>query len=45
MTKNVSHGIIMLRFSKAKVAKEHFYGAKKPIQIWVVNVDNIDISK
>ena len=45
MTKNVFDGIIMLRFSKAKVAKEHFYGAKKPIKIWDVNVDNIVISK
>ena len=35
----------MLRFSKAKVAKEHFYGAKKPIKIRDVNVDNIVISK
>ena len=35
----------MLRFGKTKVAKEEFYGAKKPIKIWDVNVDNIVISK
>ena len=35
----------MLRFGKIKVAKEKFYGAKKPIKIWDVNVDNIVISK
>ena len=32
-------------FGKTKVAKEEFYGRKKPIKIWDVNVDNIDISK
>ena len=26
-------------------AKEKFYAAKKPIKIWDVNVDNIDVSK
>ena len=35
----------MLRFGKLKVAKEEFYGAKRPIKIWNVNVDNIVISK
>ena len=30
---------------KTKVAKEEFYGVKKPIKIWDVNVDNIIISK
>ena len=35
----------MLRFGKTKVAKEKFYVAKKPINIWDVNVDNIVISK
>ena len=34
----------MLRFGKTKVAKEKFYGAKKTINIWDVNVDNIVIS-
>ena len=28
-----------------KIAKEKFHGAKNPINIWDVNVDNIDISK
>ena len=35
----------MLRFGEAKIAKEKFYAAKKPIEIWDVNVDNIAISK
>ena len=35
----------MLRFRKTKVAKETFYGAKQPIKIWDINVDNIVISK
>ena len=30
----------MLRFGKTKVAKKEFYGAKKPLEIWDVNVDN-----
>ena len=36
---------IILRFGKTKVAKEEFYGAKKPIKIGDVDVDNIIISK
>ena len=35
----------MLRFGETKVAKEKFYSAKKPINIWDVNVDNIVIWK
>ena len=37
----------MLRFDnvETKVAKKQFYGAKQPISIWDVNVDNIVISK
>ena len=35
----------MLRFGKTKGAKEKFYGAKKPIKIWDVNVDDIVVSK
>ena len=35
----------MLRFGETKVSKEIFYGAKKPINIWDVNVDNIVVSK
>ena len=35
----------MLRFDKIKVAKEEFYVAKKLINAWDVNVDNIVISK
>ena len=34
----------MLTSGETKVAKEEFYGAKKPINIWDVNVDNIVIS-
>ena len=37
--------IIMLRFGETRVAKEKFYGTKKPINIRDVNVDNIGISK
>ena len=40
MEKNSNNKILI-----AKVAKEEFYGAKKPIKIWDVNVDNIVISK
>ena len=35
----------MLRFGQTKIAKENFYAAKKPIEMWDVNVDNIVISK
>ena len=35
----------MLRFGKTKVSKQKLYGAKSPINIWHVNVDNIAISK
>ena len=41
----VFDSIIMLRFGETKVAKEKFCGAKKPINIWDVNVDIIVISK
>ena len=35
----------MVKFGKTEIAKEKFYAAKKPINIWDVNVDNILISK
>ena len=35
----------MLRFDETKVAKEKFNAAKKPINIWDVNIDDILISK
>ena len=35
----------MLIFNEIKVAKEEFYGLKKPTNIWDVYVDNIVISK
>ena len=35
----------MLRFGETKIAKEKFYAAKKPLNIWDVNVENIVISK
>ena len=35
----------MLRFDETKIAKEEFYGAKKPLKIWDVNVSNKVISK
>ena len=31
----------MLRFDQIKAAKDKFYGAKKPMKIWDVNVNNI----
>ena len=34
---------MILRFGKAKVAKEAFYGVKKPIKICNVDVNNIVI--
>ena len=37
--------MIMFRFGKTTVAKEEFYGAKQPIKIQNVDVDNIVISK
>ena len=33
--------IIMLWFGETTVTKEEFYGTKKPIKIWNVNVDQI----
>ena len=30
----------MLRFEEAKIAKEKFYAAKKPLNIWDVDVDS-----
>ena len=33
----------MMRFGDKEIAKERFYAAKKPINIWDVNVDNIVI--
>ena len=35
----------MLRFGETNVALERFYGAKKPMNIWDANVDNIIISR
>ena len=35
----------MLRFGETKIAKEKFYTAKKPINIWDGNIDNVVISK
>ena len=35
----------MLTFGETKEAKEKFYEAKRTINIWDVNVDNIVISK
>ena len=30
----------MLRFEVTKIAKEKFYAAKKPINIWGVDIDS-----
>ena len=35
--------VIILRFGETKTTKEKFYGTKKPIKIWDVNVDKIII--
>ena len=35
----------MVKFAKTEVAKENFYAAKKSINIWDVNIDNIVVSK
>ena len=37
--------LIMLRFAETNVAKEEFYGTKKPIKIWDADVIDILISK
>ena len=34
-----------MRFAETKIAKEKFNSAKKTINIWSVNIDNIVISK
>ena len=34
-----------MKFEKTKVSREEFYGAKKPMKFWYVNLDNIIISK
>ena len=34
-----------MRFGETKIARENYYAAKKPINIWGVNIDNIVISK
>ena len=41
----IFYKLIILRFGETKVVKEKFYDAKKPINIWDVNVDNTVISK
>ena len=33
--------MIMMKLGKTEIAKEQFYVANKPIQIWNINVDNI----
>ena len=33
----------MLRFGKVNVSRKELYGAKRPVKIWDVNVDNIVI--
>ena len=39
------HSIIMLRYGETNATKESFYAAKRPIEIWDVNIDSIVISK
>ena len=45
MTKIFFGSLIMLRFAETNVAKEEFYGAKKPMKIWDADVNDILISK
>ena len=33
--------MIMMKLGKTEIAKEQFYVANKPIQIWNINVDTI----
>ena len=42
---NVFCSIAMFKFGETKVEKEKFYGVKKPIKIWDVNVDKIVVSE
>ena len=37
--------MIMMKLGKTEIAKEQFYVANKPIQIWNINVDNIVTSR
>ena len=39
------NSIMMLRSEEKKLAKEKLYGAKKSINIWSVNIDNLVIVK
>ena len=34
-----------MRFGESEIANEKLYAAKRPMEIWDVNVDNIIISK
>ena len=42
---SVFESIIILRSGETKIRNEKFHAAKKPINIWDVNIDNIVISK
>ena len=44
-SKHFFDSIIVLRFGETKIANEIFYAAKKIINIWDFNIDNIVISK
>ena len=39
------HSIEIVRFWDREIANEKFKTAKRPIKIWVINCDNIVISK
>ena len=43
--KRFSDSIAILRFDKTKVVNGKFYAARKPINIWDVNIDDMVISK
>ena len=42
--KNFFNNVTMLRFGETKIAKEEFYGTKKTIRIWYVDINNIFIA-
>ena len=38
---NFVHCVRLLRFEEREIAKKKFYAAKKPMQIWNFNFENI----
>ena len=42
---NLFCSVAMVKFGKTEIAKEKFYAPKKAMEICIVNVDNVVISK